>query len=178
MEKEYLLEILKKRFEDNMKRHENIAWDEIEHRLKNDEEALEALIFMEETEGEPDVVGYDDEKGVYVFMDCSKESPKGRRSCCYDDAARESRKKNKPDYSALGLIKDLRVQLLTETEYKYLQSLGEFDLKTSSWIQTPDPIRKLGGALFSDRRYDHVFVYHNGCDSYYSARGFRISLCV
>lgn len=166
-----LLATLKSRFSDHPMRHEDLSWEEIEHRLNRSPSKLASLAEMERTGGEPDVIGLID--GQYVFCDCSKESPTGRRSLCYDEAALEARKKNKPVGSAVDLARRMGIELLDEATYRHLQTLGEFDLKTSSWIKTPEAIRQKGGALFCDRRYDHVFVYHNGADSYYAARGFR-----
>lgn len=166
-----LVDILKVRFTDNEHRHSDIAWQEVEDKLLNNPEKLWSLNEMEQTEGEPDVVGKEDD--VFVFMDCSKESPKGRRSLCYDQAALESRKKHKPESSARTIAEVMGIEMLTEEDYKYLQTLDSFDKKTSSWIETPDNIRALGGALFCDYRYDTVFTYHNGAESYYAARGFR-----
>ncbi len=168
-----LLETLKARFAKNSKRHEGIDWSDIEARLEASPAKLEALGKMEATGGEPDVVGRDAKTGEVLFMDCSAESPAGRRSVCYDRAGLESRKEARPETSALDMAASLGIELLTEEQYRDLQKLGSFDLKTSSWIQTPSAIRKLGGALFCDKRYDHVFVYHNGAQSYYAARGFR-----
>jgi len=165
-----LVEVLKKRFELNMERHPGLEWAQVEARLKPHLPALER---MEETGGEPDVVGHDAKTGEYLYCDCSAESPKGRRSLCYDQAALESRKEHKPTGSAVALAEEMGVELLTEEQYRQLQQLGKFDLKTSSWVKTPPEIRTLGGALFCDRRYDHVFLYHNGAESYYAARGFR-----
>jgi len=173
-----LIGTLKNRFEKNVDRHKGIKWAEVEARLEKNSGKLAALNEMENTGGEPDVVGYDKKSGEYIFYDCSAESPKGRRSYCYDRAALEARKENKPKNNAADAAADIGIDLLTEDEYRELQKLGEFDLKTSSWIKTPDNIRKLGGALFCDRRYDTVFTYHNGADSYYAARGFRGSLRV
>lgn len=170
---EELISVLKKRFEKHMHRHEDLEWDKVQEKLESNVEKLWSLSEMERTEGEPDVIGYDKETDEYLFCDCSKESPKGRRSVCYDHAALEARKKFKPENSAMNMAAEMGIELLTEEQYRELQKLGEFDLKTSSWIQTPDEIRKLGGALFCDRRFNHVFVYHNGADSYYGARGFR-----
>ena len=166
-----LVDILKIRFTDNGHRHNNIVWQEVEDKLLNNPEKLWSLNEMEQTEGEPDVVGKEDD--VFVFMDCSKESPKGRRSLCYDQTALESRKKHKPESSAKTIAEEMGIEMLTEEDYKYLQTLDSFDKKTSSWIETPDNIRALGGALFCDYRYDTVFTYHNGAESYYAARGFR-----
>lgn len=171
--REVLLDVLKKRFDNNMERHPNTEWDAIVSKLDKSPEKLSALHEMEETEGEPDVVGYNQEKDAYIFVDCSKESPKGRRSICYDREALESRKKHKPENSAIDMATSMGIELLTEEQYRALQELGEFDKKTSSWIQTPADIRERGGAIFCDYRYGHVFVYHNGAESYYAARGFR-----
>jgi hypothetical protein len=170
---EDLLKALKARFEKNMDRHKGLKWAKVEEKLKAKPEKLWSLQKMEETEGEPDVVGYDKKTDEYLFYDCSSESPKGRRSICYDRAALDARKHNKPADSAMEMAESMGIELLTEEQYRELQQLGEFDLKTSSWVQTPPEIRKLGGALFCDRRYDTVFLYHNGADSYYAARGFR-----
>ncbi|WP_226683246.1 DUF4256 domain-containing protein [Sutcliffiella horikoshii] len=170
---EELISLLKKRFDKNIQRHEEIEWDKVQEKLENSPEKLWSLSEMERTEGEPDVIGYDKEKDEFIFCDCSKESPKGRRSVCYDRAALEARKKFKPENSAIDMAIEMGIEMLTEEQYRELQKLGEFDLKTSSWVQTPDEIRKLGGALFCDRRFNHVFLYHNGADSYYGARGFR-----
>jgi hypothetical protein len=174
-QQEELLRVLKARFEKNMNRHKGLAWDNLRIRLESTEakEKLWAINEMERTGGEPDVMGHDEKTGEYIFYDCSAESPKGRRSLCYDREALESRKEHKPENSALDLAAAMGIELLTEEQYRELQNLGKFDLKTSSWVKTPAPIRKLGGALFCDRRYDTVFVYHNGADSYYAARGFR-----
>lgn len=171
-----LLETLKKRFEKNMDRHKGMSWSTVEKKLLAKPEKLETLVQMEETGGEPDVVG--EEKGAYLFYDCAPESPVGRRSLCYDPTALHSRKEHKPKDSAIEMAANMGIELLDEAEYRALQELGEFDKKTSSWIKTPSAIRKLGGALFCDRRYDHVFTYHNGAESYYAARGFRGSLRV
>jgi hypothetical protein len=168
-----LLEILKNRFEKNMQRHKSIDWANVQAKLEAYPGKLWSLKEMERTGGEPDVVGYDKKTGDYFFYDCSAESPAGRRSLCYDGQALASRKENKPRFSAVDLATEMGIELLTETQYRELQQLGIFDIKTSSWIKTPDNIRKLGGALFCDRRYDHVFTYHNGAESYYAARGFR-----
>lgn len=173
-----LLSILKIRFEKNMKRHKGIEWAKVQARLEAKPEKLWSLDDMETSGGEPDLVGYDKKTGEYIFYDCSPETPKDRRSICYDHKAMESRKEHKPKNSAMNMAEDMGIELLTEEQYKELQQLGEFDLKTSSWIKTPDAIRKLGGALFCDRRFDHVFTYHNGAESYYAARGFRGSLRV
>ena len=167
-----LLETLKARFEKNMQRHKGTAWDEVQARLQKSAAALKALAAMEESGGEPDVIGKEKD-GRLVFCDCSPESPAGRRSACYDRKALDARKENKPKSSAVEMAAAMGVELLTEEQYRALQQLGEFDTKTSSWVDTPAAIRKLGGAIFCDRRYDTVFVYHNGAESYYAARGFR-----
>lgn len=172
-EKDSLLKILKTRFEKNMGRHPGIKWEDVQTRLENNPEKLWSLDQMELTEGEPDVVGFDEKSGEYIFYDCSPESPKGRRSLCYDRAALDARKEYKPANSIMDMAAEMGVEVLTEEQYHFLQSLGNFDLKTSNWIITPFEVRKRGGALFGDRRYDHVFTYHNGADSYYAARGFR-----
>lgn len=176
-EKEELFQVLKIRFENNMRRHEELNWEKVQARLEEHPQKLWSLNEMERTGGEPDVVCCEDED-VYIFFDCSKESPKGRRSVCYDKKALESRKKYKPETSAEAMAESMGIELLTEEQYRTLQELGEFDLKTSSWVHTPEEIRELGGALFCDRRFDHVFVYHNGAESYYKARGFRGSLTI
>ena len=168
-----LLTTLKIRFEKNMNRHKDIKWDKVLAKLEKNNEKLFSLYEMEKTGGEPDVVGYDNKTGEYIFYDCSAESPNGRRSFCYDRKALETRKENKPKDNAVDVAASMGIELLTEEQYRYLQSFGEFDLKTSSWVKTPDDIRKLGGAIFCDRRYNTVFVYHNGAESYYAARGFR-----
>lgn len=174
-----LLSVLHKRFSQHVDRHRDLSWTQVQARLeKASPAALWSLQEMERTGGEPDVVGQDAATGAYVFYDCSPESPKGRRSVCYDGAALDARKLHKPKDSALGMAAAMGITVLTEEEYRGLQALGEFDTKTSSWIVTPAPIRKRGGALFGDRRYDAVFVYHNGAESYYAARGFRGSLRV
>lgn len=173
-----LLIVLKARFEKNKQRHKGLHWASVQAKLEANPAKLWSLDEMELTGGEPDVVGYDKNKDEYIFFDCSAESPKGRRSICYDHEALESRKEHKPGNSAVQMAADMGIELLTEAEYRDLQQLGNFDLKTSSWIVTPPAIRKLGGALFCDRRYDHVFLYHNGAESYYAARGFRGSLRV
>jgi len=177
-QREELLRALKTRFEKNIGRHEGLEWAKVQARLEADAKKLWSLSEMERTGGEPDVVGLDKKTSEYIFHDCSAESPKGRRSLCYDREALESRKEHKPANSAVGMAAEMGVELLTEEQYWELQQLGEFDLKTSSWITTPSDIRKLGGALFCDRRYGHVFVYHNGAESYYAARAFRGSLRV
>src|SRR5688500_10121152 len=173
-----LLGTLKARFEKHMNRHQGLQWTAVQARLEAHPQGLWSLNEMERTGGEPDVVGHDKKTGEYIFYDCSVESPKGRRSVCYDDEALESRKENKPKNSAMGMATAMGIELLTEEQYRELQELGDFDTKTSSWVQTPTDIRELGGALFCDCRYDHVFVYHNGAESYYAARGFRGSLRV
>jgi hypothetical protein len=173
-----LLNILKARFEKNMKRHKGIDWAKVEAKLQANPAKLWSLSEMEETGGEPDVVGHDKKTGEYIFFDCSAESPKERRSICYDHEALESRKEHKPKNSAVEMASDMGIELLTEEQYRELQQLGEFDTKTSSWIKTPADIRKLGGAVFCDRRYNTIFLYHNGAESYYAARGFRGSLKV
>jgi hypothetical protein len=170
---EKLISTLKARFEKNMQRHKGIEWSDVEARLTAHPAKLRSLEEMEQTGGEPDVIGREKKSGEYLFCDCAAESPKGRRSLCYDGAALRARKENKPSGSAAELAESMGVEILTEEEYRALQELGEYDLKTSSWIATPPAIRKLGGALFCDRRYDTVFVYHNGAESYYAARGFR-----
>jgi len=168
-----LLQILKIRFEKNMNLHKGIAWEQVKKKLEADPEKLWSLDEMEMTGGEPDVIGFDEKTGEYIFCDCAAESPKDRRSFCYDHVALESRKANKPADSALNKAEEMGIELLTEEEYQRLQQLGNFDLKTSSWLRTPQEIRKLGGAIFGDRRFGRVFIYHNGADSYYAARGFR-----
>jgi len=177
-EREELLSTLKTRFEKNRNRHKGIEWDHVQAKLELHTEKLGSLNDMEETGGEPDVVGQDKMTDEYLFYDCSEESPKGRRSLCYDREALDSRKEHKPKDSAADMAAAMGIELLTEEQYRELQQLGKFDTKTSSWVKTPAAIRKLGGALFCDRRYDTVFVYHNGADSYYGARGFRDSLRV
>jgi len=173
-----LLKALKTRFEKNMDRHKGLAWANVQAKLEANAEKLWSLNEMERTGGEPDVVGYDKKSGEYIFYDCSAESPADRRSVCYDREALESRKEHKPKDSAVNMATAMGVELLTEEQYRELQKLGNFDTKTSSWVKTPSGIRKLGGAIFCDRRYDTVFVYHNGAESYYAARGFRGSLRV
>jgi hypothetical protein len=173
-----LLNILKTRFEKNKNRHEDIEWANVQAKLIAHPKKIWSLHIMEETGGEPDVVAYDDKTGDYIFFDCAAESPKGRRSLCYDREAWESRKEYKPADNAVDMATAMGVEILTEAQYRELQTLGEFDLKTSSWIQTPSKIRKLGGAIFCDRRFDTVFTYHNGAESYYAVRGFRGALRV
>ena len=175
---EALVNRLKERFENNMKRHEGLAWAEVQAKLEAQPEKLGSLHAMESTGGEPDVVGHDKKTGEIIFYDCSAESPQDRRSLCYDREALDARKKFKPADSAMDMAAAMGIEILSEEEYRELQELGEFDTKTSSWVKTPPDIRKLGGALFCDRRYNTVFVYHNGADSYYGARGFRGSLRV
>jgi hypothetical protein len=171
--REELIKTLKARFEKNMNRHKGIDWAKVEAKLLTNTEKLWVLNEMETTGGEPDVVGYDKKADEYVFFDCSPESPTGRRSVCYDHAALEARKEHKPKNSANGMAADMGIELLSEEQYRELQKLGKFDTKTSSWLQTPTDIRKLGGAIFGDFRYGKIFVYHNGAESYYAARGFR-----
>src|SRR5256885_3470534 len=173
-----LLRALKARFEKNMKRHKGLEWTKVQAKLEDNTEKLWSLNEMEITGGEPDVVGHDKKTGEYIFYDCSSESPNGRRSFCYDGAALESRKEYKPKNNAIDMAAAMGIELLTEDQYRELQQLGNFDTKTSSWVMTPPAIRKLGGALFCDRRYDTLFVYHNGAESYYAARAFRGSLRV
>lgn len=173
-----ILNVLKDRFERNMNRHKDLEWAKVEAKLKANTEKLLVLGEMESTGGEPDVVGYDETTGEYIFYDCSVESPKGRRSVCYDREALESRKQHKPENSAIDMAAAMGIELLTEEQYRELQSLGNFDMKTSSWLKTPSEIRKLGGAIFADFRYGNVFVYHNGAEAYYGTRGFRGSLRV
>jgi len=177
-QREGLIETLKVRFEKNMHRHKGLEWDNVQAKLDANTDKLWSLHEMERTEGEPDVVDYDKKTDEYVFYDCSVESPKGRRSVCYDLDGLESRKKHKPENNAMDVATAMGIEMLTEEQYRALQVLDNFDLKTSSWVQTPAEIRQLGGALFCDYRYDHVFVYHNGASSYYAARGFRGSLRV
>lgn len=177
-QKEELLKILSTRFEKNMNRHKGVEWAKVRARLESKTEKLWSLHTMEETGGEPDVVGQDKKTGEFLFFDCSPESPKGRRSLCYDGEALESRKEHKPQDSAVDMADDLGIEILTEDQYRELQKLGVFDIKTSSWVKTPTAIRKLGGAVFCDRRYDTVFLYHNGAESYYAVRGFRGALKV
>ncbi|MFL1998688.1 DUF4256 domain-containing protein [Lysinibacillus irui] len=177
-QQEELIKTLKARFEKNNERHEGLDWTNVQAKLDANPEKLWSLHEMEATGGEPDVVGYDAKTDEYIFYDCSAESPKGRRSVCYDREAWEARKNHKPENTAMDMAKDMGIELLTEEQYRELQQLGKFDLKTSSWVQTPENIRKLGGAIFCDRRYDTIFMYHNGAESYYAARGFRGSLRV
>ena len=173
-----VLKILELRFKENINRHPNIKWEEVFQKLKSQPEKVWTLNEMEKTGGEPDVVEYDEKTEEYIFYDCSKETPIGRRNICYDHEALESRKKFKPDSSAVDMANEIGIEMLDEQEYRNLQKLGQFDLKTSSWIKTPLEIRNLGGAIFADRRYDTVFVYHNGADSYYGVRGFRGKLII
>jgi len=177
-QREETLGVLKARFEKNMSRHKGLEWAKVQAKLESSIEKLRSLNEMERTGGEPDVVGHDGKTGEYIFYDCSAESPQGRRSFCYDREALESRKENKPKNNAIDMAAAIGVEILTEEQYRELQKLGNFDTKTSSWVKTPSAIRKLGGALFCDRRYNTVFVYHNGAESYYAARGFRGSLRV
>jgi hypothetical protein len=171
-----LLSVLKTRFEENMNRHNGLEWANVGARLEASPEKLWSLSEMERTGGEPDVVGFDKTTGEYIFYDCSTESPKGRRSLCYDREAWESRKEHKPENDAVSMAADMGIEILTEEEYRKLQTLGEFDLKTSSWVKTPADVRRFGGAIFCDRRFGRVFTYHNGAESYYAARGWRGSL--
>ena len=171
-----LLRVLKARFEKNINRHKDLEWAKIEIKLKANKEKLWSLNEMERTGGEPDAVGHDKKTGKYIFYDCSAESPKGRRSVCYDREALDSRKENKPGNNAIDMAADMGIELLNEEQYRELQRLGNFDTKTSSWIMTPSDIRRLGGAIFADYRYSNVFIYHNGAESYYAGRGFRSSL--
>lgn len=173
-----LLVVLEERFEKNKNRHKGLGWAAVQVRLDANPEKLWSLKEMERTGGEPDVVGYDKKTGEYLFSDCSVESPNGRRSLCYDREALDARKAYKPENSVLDMVAAMGIELLTEEQYRELQKLGSFDTKTSSWVKTPVEIRRLGGALFADRRYDHIFIYHNGADSYYTARGFRGSVRV
>jgi hypothetical protein len=175
---EELLQALKARFEKNKNRHKGLQWAQVQVKLEANAEKLWSLNEMEKTGGEPDVVAHDKKTGEYIFYDCSTESPRGRRSICYDREALDSRKENKPKDNAIGMAAAMGIELLSEEQYRELQKLGNFDTKTSSWVKTPSAIRKLGGALFCDRRYDTVFAYHNGAESYYAARGFRGSLRV
>ena len=173
-----LLRVAKERFEKNMNRHEGLEWADVRAKLEVNTGKIRSLYEMEGTGGEPDVVGLDKKTGEYIFYDCSEESPKGRRSLCYDHEALESRKENRPENNVIDMAAAMGIELLTEDEYRDLQKLGKYDMKTSSWIKTPSDIRKLGGAIFADFRYGHIFVYHNGAESYYAARGFRGSLRV
>ena len=175
-QQEELIRALKARFEKNMNLHQDIEWANVYSRLEATGEKLWSLNEMEKTGGEPDVVGYDEKTNEYIFQDCSAESPKGRRSLCYDREALDSRKEHKPENNAIEMATAMGIELLSEEQYRELQKLGNFDTKTSSWVKTPPEIRKLGGAIFCDRRYNHVFVYHNGADSYYAVRGFRGSI--
>jgi len=173
-----LLKVIKKRFEENMERHKDLKWMEVQKRLESKPDKFLSIYEMEKTGGEPDVIGFDRKDRSFIFCDCSPESPKDRRSLCYDRQALNKRKENKPKNTVIDLAEEMGVELLTEQQYRDLQELGEFDLKTSSWVATPPEIRKLGGAIFCDRRYNQVFTYHNGADSYYAARGFRAILKV
>lgn len=172
-QKQELLDVLQRRFKQNMQRHKSLQWPDIVARLTTHSSKMWSLNEMEKTGGEPDVTGYDQITGEYIFCDCSAESPKGRRSLCYDRQALKARKEHKPVNSALDMAADMGIEILTEEQYHSLQQLGKFDAKTSSWLKTPENIRKRGGAIFGDYRYDHVFIYHNGAESYYAARGFR-----
>lgn len=172
-QREALIALLRKRFTDNMHRHPDLNWEDIQVRLHTKPDKVWSLNEMEMTDGEPDVVAYDVSQGAYLFFDCAAESPKQRRSICYDQKALESRKENKPKHSAKGMAEEMGIEILNEEQYRLLQTFGKFDLKTSSWIETPSQIRDLGGALFGDYRYGTVFIYHNGAESYYAARGFR-----
>jgi hypothetical protein len=178
VQREELLTALKARFEKNLNRHKGLEWAKVQAKLEAHPEKLWSLHEMERTGGEPDVVGHDKKTGEYIFYDCAAESPQGRRNVCYDREGQESRKEHKPENNAMDMATAMGVELLTEEQYRELQKLGNFDTKTSSWVKTPSEIRKLGGAIFADRRYDHVFVYHNGAPSYYAARAFRGSLRV
>jgi hypothetical protein len=173
-----LLNILKNRFEKNMQRHRNIIWEQVEAKLLQFQDKCWSLYEMEQSGGEPDIVSFDAETNVYIFMDCCAETPKGRVSLCYDKAALDARKENKPAGSAMEMAAEMGVEILSEEQYRFLQQLGNFDIKTSSWLKTPSEIRKLGGAIFGDYRYGTVFIYHNGVQSYYAARGFRTSFRV
>jgi hypothetical protein len=177
-QREKILTTLKARFEKNMNRHEGLEWANVQAKLETNVEKLWSLNEMEITGGEPDVINYDKKADVYIFYDCSEQSPKGRRSVCYDQKALESRKEHKPKNNAMDMAADMGIEILTEEQYRELQKLGAFDTKTSSWVKTPANIRDLGGAVFCDRRYDTVFLYHNGAESYYASRGFRGSLMV
>ena len=173
MANQEVLEILKKRFETNMNRHKNLDWNKIEEKLKANPKKLAIIEKMEKTGGEPDVVDYDSKSNEFIFFDCVAESPTERRSYCYDQEALDARKANKPKNSAVGMANEMGIELLTETQYRELQQLGSFDTKTSSWVKTPEDVRKLGGAIFCDHRFGRIFTYHNGAESYYAARGFR-----
>ncbi|NGM61291.1 DUF4256 domain-containing protein [Sphingobacterium sp. SGG-5] len=175
---EELLQLLENRFKANMDRHKGIRWEDVQSKLQTQPEKLASLRDMEDTEGEPDVIGYDKKTNEFIFCDCSPESPKGRRSVCYDPEALESRKQHKPYNSAIGMAAEMGINILSEAEYQELQRLGKFDTKTSSWIKAPTEVRELGGAIFGDRRFGRVFIYHNGAESYYGVRGFRGSLRV
>ncbi len=177
-EQKNIIDVLQVRFKENPSRHKGILWEHVEKKIVAHPQKLWSLREMEKTGGEPDVIGFDKKKGEYIFYDCSPESPKGRRSLCYDASAQKGRKEHAPEDNALDMASRMGIEVLTEEQYRKLQKLGIFDTKTSSWVQTPSEIRKLGGALFCDRRYDTVFVYHNGADSYYAARGFRGELRV
>lgn len=177
-QQEEFLKALKSRFDKNMKRHEGLEWAKVQAKLEASPDKMWSLHEMERTGGEPDVIGHDKKTGEYLFYDCSEESPKGRRSICYDHEALEARKEHKPKDSAVNMAAAIGIDLLTEEQYRDLQKLGQFDTKTSSWVKTPPEVRKLDGALFCDRRFNHVFLYHNGAESYYAARGFRGSLRV
>lgn len=172
-QREELMTVLQARFEKNMQRHKGMEWSKVKAHIEKSASKLWSLSEMEKTGGEPDVIGYDKKTGEYLFVDCAAESPAGRRSICYDKAALDARKENKPKHSAVAMASEMGIELLTEEQYRELQTLGNFDTKTSSWIKTPEAIRQLGGAVFCDRRYNTVFVYHNGAESYYAARGFR-----
>lgn len=178
MDKDWLLKTLETRFNENMHRHENLKWENVLQKLETQPKKLEILQKMENFGGEPDVVGFDEKSGEFLFFDCSVESPKERRSYCYDREALDKRKENKPKNNVLDAAKDLGIELLTEKDYRFLQTLGNFDMKTSSWLKTPEKIRKLGGAIFGDFRYATVYIYHNGAESYYAAQGFRGKLNV
>ena len=173
-----LLTVLQLRFEKNMQRHKGMAWADVKKRLEANPAKMQVLDEMELTGGEPDVVGYDKKTGEFIFFDCAAETPKNRRSICYDDEALAARKEHKPKNSAINMASEIGIEILSEEQYRALQQLGEFDTKTSSWIKTPEAIRKLGGALFCDRRFNHIFTYHNGAESYYAGRGFRGALRV
>jgi len=172
-QQEELFQLLKERFNANMARHKGLQWEQVQQKLEEQPEKLASLREMEDTGGEPDVVGYDEKTNEFIFYDCSPESPKGRRSICYDHEALESRKQHKPHHSAIGMAAEMGIEILSEEQYRELQQLGKFDTKTSSWIKTPGGIRAHGGAIFGDWRYGQVFIYHNGAESYYAARGFR-----